>query len=96
MIKNKRGRRHSNSRRTTLTLPEELLQQAERLARRRHQTLSAVIAGLMHDALRNSDQGAERSARVLEMWKKAYAPLTEEEMLLVDGIVVGEPETASK
>ena len=90
------GARLSESRRTTLTLPVTILQQAERLARDRRQTVSAVVAGLLQQALRSDEQGSQRPARVLQLWKKAFAPLSEEEMLVVDGIVLGEPEAAPK
>ena len=66
------------------------------MARERRQTLSTVVAGLLRDGLRNGDQAARRAAQVLNMWKKAFLPLTEEEMLIVDGILPEGPEPASK
>ena len=72
------GARRSGNRRTTLTLPNSVLRQLERLAHERHQNLSSLVAGLLREALMTSDLATERPARVLEMWKKAFAPLTEE------------------
>ncbi|MBI3695741.1 MAG: hypothetical protein HY238_12995 [Acidobacteria bacterium] len=92
-------KRRPETRRTTLTIPEALLRQAEQLARKRHQTLSAVVADLVEGALRNGDQAAQaarRRAAILNLWTKAYAPLTEEEMLLVDGVVLEDRRPASR
>ena len=85
-----RGRR-SDSRRTTLTLPTPLLKQAERLAQQRRQTLSAVVAELVEQGLRETEQGPERAARILEIWKQAFVPANEEERLLLEGIVMEDP-----
>ncbi|MEK7755430.1 MAG: hypothetical protein AAB654_26130 [Acidobacteriota bacterium] len=86
----------AQNRRTTLTLPDALLREAERLARNRRQTLSSAVAALLEHGLKSNDQAAGRPARVLEMWKKAFAPLTDEEMLLVDGVMLEEPAAAAE
>ena len=98
LMKKVRNRR-PETRRTTLTLPESLLRQAERLARERHRTLSSVVAGLLGDALRNGDRAADaarRQAAILNMWKTAYVPANEEEALLLEGIVLDEPISTAK
>ena len=76
------------TRRTTLTLPEPLIEQAERLARQRRQTLSAAVAGLMEQSLRSYRLEQHGGPNVLESLQKAFAPFSDEEMLLLDGIVM--------
>jgi CopG-like RHH_1 or ribbon-helix-helix domain, RHH_5 len=78
------------TRRTTLTLPEDLLKKVERFAATRHQTVSSAVTYLVETALRNEPESPRNSRGILEMWRKAYLPLTEEERLLVDGIIIGE------
>ena len=85
-----------STRRTTLSLPDPLLRQAERLTNERRQTLSAAVAGLLEQALKERSRDVDRPSQVLEMWMKAFRPLTEDEMLLVDGIVVEEPHNSSR
>lgn len=84
----RRALHRAPSRRTTLTFPAGLLDRAERIAAERRQSLSAVVSGLVENALETRDSLAERNADVLEKWKKAFAGLTEEEMMLVDGIIL--------
>jgi hypothetical protein len=76
------------TRRTTLTLPEPLVEQAERLARQRRQTLSAAVAGLMEQSLRSYRLEQNVGPNVLQSLQKAFAPFSDEEMLLLDGIVM--------
>ncbi len=76
------------TRRTTLTLPKALVEQAERLARQRRQTLSAAVAGLMEQSLRSHRLEPNGGPNVLESLQKAFAPFSDEEMLLLDGIVM--------
>jgi hypothetical protein len=76
------------TRRTTLTLPQHLVEQAERLARQRRQTLSAAVAGLMEQSLRSYRLEQNGGPNVLESLQKAFAPFSDEEMLLLDGIVM--------
>lgn len=82
-----RARQHE-SRRTTVTLPTPLLRRAERVALSNHQTLSSAIAGLIEDGLRNRQSQMESGTQVLEAWKRAFANLTEDERMLVDGIIL--------
>jgi hypothetical protein len=79
------------TRRITLTLPAELVKKAERLAKQQRQTLSATIAGLMEQSLRGYSLQPASNPKVLENLRKAFAPFTEEEMLLLDGVVLDEP-----
>jgi hypothetical protein len=85
-----------STRRTTVTLPADLLRKIERLAATRHQTLSSAVTYLVESALRNEPELQRSSIGILEMWRKAYLPLTEDERLLVDGIVVDRPADKSE
>jgi hypothetical protein len=83
----KQRHRSSAKRRTTLTLPADSLTQAERIARARKTTLSAVIAEALADGLR-IHAAAERSEEVLSAYRKAFAGFSDQEMMLLDGIVL--------
>ena len=87
----KTARRSARTRRTTLTLPEELLNKVERFAATRHQTVSSAVAYLAESALRNEPASPRDSRAILDMWRKSFVGLTERERLLVDGIVLDEP-----
>ena|SRR5437867_3425905 len=91
-----RRRPQSSTRRTTLTLPVELLKKLERLATHRHQTLSAAAACLLKDSLVHHFPETANGSSVLEMWRRSYAPLTDEERMLVDGIILEEPGIGSE
>jgi CopG-like RHH_1 or ribbon-helix-helix domain, RHH_5 len=84
------------TRRTTLSLPEELLRKIERFAAPRHQTVSSAVAYLIEGALRNEPELARNSRGILDMWRKSYLPLTDKERLLVDGIILEEPVTEAE
>jgi hypothetical protein len=87
---------HPQTRRTTLTLPEDLVRKAEQLARQRRQTLSASIAELMEQGLRSYRFKQDNNHGSLDSLQKAFAPFTEEEMLLLDGIIMEEPSADSE
>jgi Family of unknown function (DUF6364) len=87
---------HPQTRRTTLTLPEDLVRKAEQLARQRRQTLSASIAELMEQGLRSYRFKQDNNHSSLDSLQKAFAPFTKEEMLLLDGIIMEEPTTGSE
>ena len=78
------------TRRTTLTLPRELLNKVERFAATRHQTVSSAITYLLEAALRN-EPSLRNSSRFLKMLRASFRQLTEQERLLVDGIILDEP-----
>jgi hypothetical protein len=69
-------------------LPEDLVRKAEHLARQRRQTLSASIAELMEQSLRSYRFKQANNHSTLRSLQKAFAPFTEEEMLLLDGIIM--------
>lgn len=81
--------KHSRSRRTTLTLPSGCLETAERIARERHLTLSSVIGEALQRGLLEERQG-RRSEAILQAYAKAFADFSDDELLLLDGIVTEE------
>jgi hypothetical protein len=87
---------YPQTRRTTLTLPEELVRRAEQVARQRRQTLSASIAELMEQGLRSYRFKQDNHHDSLDPLQKACAPFTDEEMLLLDGIIMEEPAADSE
>lgn len=74
-------------RRTTLTLPADSLIQAGRIARARKINLSTVISEALDSGLR-MHAAAQRSEEVLNAYRKAFQGFSEEEILLLDGIVL--------
>ena len=84
-------RRHQpvngTKRRTTLTLPADSLRQAERIARSRKVNLSTVVAEALSDGLLKHT-ATERSKEVLRAYKKAFGSFSDEEMLVLDGIIL--------
>ena len=74
-------------RRTTLTLPADSLNQAERIARARKVNLSTVISEALSDGLR-LNSAAERSEAVLSAYRKAFAGFSEEEMSILNGVIL--------
>ena len=74
-------------RRTTLTLPADSLSHAERIARARKSTLSAVIAEALADGL-EMRRAAERSEEVLGLYKRAFAGFSDAEMSILDGLLL--------
>lgn len=74
-------------RRTTLTLPADSLNEAQRIARTRKVNLSAVIAEALSEGLRVQTAG-ERSQEVLEGYKKAFSGFSDEEISILDGVIV--------
>lgn len=83
----KRSKQQSAKRRTTLTLPADSLREAGRIARVRNVSLSAVVSEAFSEGMRRH-AAARRSEEVLSAYKKAFSGFTEQEMLLLDGIVL--------
>jgi hypothetical protein len=90
------GRVQSGTRRTTLTLPVDLLEDLKDLATNRRQTLSAAATCLLKKSLVGHLRKSANGASVLEMLRRSYAHLTEEERMLVDGIILEETELEPK
>lgn len=88
-----RARRRSTNpakRRTTLTLPSDSLLQAERIARAKRVNLSTVIAEALSDGLR-MHAATERSDEVLSAYKRAFTGFSDEETLVLDGVLLQPP-----
>jgi len=83
----KRRSGEREKRRTTLTLPVDSLTQAERIARSRKVTLSAVISEAISEGLR-VQTALQRSEQVFEAYKKAFSGFTDDEMAILDGIIL--------
>ena len=73
--------------RTTLTLPADSLLQARRIARAKGVNLSTVISEAVSDGLRMRAAG-ERSDEILSAYKRAFAGFSDEEMLVLDGVLL--------
>ena len=61
--------------------------QAERIARARKVNLSTVVSEALSDGLR-LHSAAERSEEILNAYKKAFMGISDDEMLLLDGILL--------
>lgn len=59
---------------------------AERIARERHLNLSSVIGEALQRGLRDEEQ-TQRSELLMEAYSKAFAGFSEDELLLLDGVV---------
>ena len=75
------------TRRTTLTLPAESLAEAQRIAHSRKVNLSSVITEALNEGLR-LQMAAQRRDEVLEKYRKAFSGFSDEEMLILDGIIL--------
>ena len=79
------------NRRTTLTLPASTLDTARRLANKRKVHLSVVVNEALEEGLRQK-LALERAENFVERMSRAFTGLTEEELLLVNGIHLAEPK----
>ncbi|MGA3239029.1 MAG: hypothetical protein ABSG03_22345 [Bryobacteraceae bacterium] len=88
------GKNHSKpaKRRTTLTLPVDTLSHAERIARQRNMSLSSVVAEALDEGLR-VHASTQRSEEVLKAYQQAFSGLSQEELMILDGIIL-EPASA--
>jgi hypothetical protein len=81
----------NNKRRTTLTIPVETLAAAERIARLRKVNLSVIVSEVLEEGLRAKETAALEGQRRVQAWEKyreSLSQLTDEEMLLLDGIIM--------
>ena len=74
-------------RRTTLTLPEESLSEAQKLADSRHVNLSTVIAEVVSVGLQ-VEAARHRGGQVLESYRKAFTGFTDDEIAILDGVML--------
>jgi len=86
--------RHSSTRRTTLTLPADSLQELEKIARSRKVNLSTVVAEAVNEAA-SEHRARRRTAEVLESYRKAFAGFSAEELMILDGIMLESPGKGS-
>lgn len=86
----------ARTRRTTWTLPHQVLRDVERFADNRHQSVSSAAAYLLEQGLRQQPGRPAPGTDVLEMLRKSFAGLTEDERMLVDGIILEDPIVDSK
>jgi len=73
-----------------LTLPADSLTQAASIARARKVNLSTVISEALANGLQ-AYAATERSEEILSAYKKAFSGFSEEELLLLDGVVLDPP-----
>ena len=81
----------NNKRRTTLTIPVETLAAVERIARLRRVNLSVIVSELLEEGLRAKEAAALEGQRRVQAWEKyreSLSQLTDEEMLLLNGIIM--------
>jgi hypothetical protein len=74
-------------RRTTLTLPVDTLSHAEQIARQRNVSLSSVVAEALDEGLR-VHASIQRSEEVLKAYQQAFSGLSQEELMILDGIIL--------
>ena len=73
-----------------MTLPADSLTQAASIARARKVNLSTVISEALANGLQ-AYAATERSEEILSAYKKAFSGFSEEELLLLDGVVLDPP-----
>jgi hypothetical protein len=86
-----RNGRKNGTRRTTLTLPVKALSAAERIAEKRNVSLSVIVSEVLDESLRAKEAAALEGQRRVQAWEKyreSLSRLTDEEMLLLDGIIM--------
>ena len=88
------GKPSALKRRTTLTLPSDSLQQAQKIAHSRRVNLSTVISEVVSAGLRLEDARHRRS-QILENYKKAFTGFSEDELAILDGVIL-EPVRAGR
>jgi hypothetical protein len=79
--------RHAATRRTTLTLPEATLREAERIARSRQVNLSTVISEVLEQALKER-RTRERVEQIMDSYRRSFAGFSEEELMILDGVIL--------
>lgn len=75
----------STKRRTTVTLPATTLRSAKRLASRRNVNLNVVMNEALEEGIRHQ-LAVQRAEDFVERMSRAFSGLTDEELLMVNGI----------
>jgi post-segregation antitoxin (ccd killing protein) len=81
-------------RRTTLTLPADSLEQAQKIAHSRQVNLSTVISEVISEGLR-LENARHRRDQILNNYRKAFAGFSTDELAILDGIIL-EPLAAGR
>jgi CopG-like RHH_1 or ribbon-helix-helix domain, RHH_5 len=85
---------YSDKKRTTVTLPADLLAEAEVLASQRNTTVSAIVAQAMEAGM-ESLRRKERAQQTYRQLQASLGGLSEAEQFQVDGIHLS-PETPAE
>jgi hypothetical protein len=81
----------NGTRRTTLTLPTKALSAAERIAHARKVSLSVVVSEALEENLHakaDAKREGERRVKAWEALRQSHSDLTDEQWLLLDGIIM--------
>jgi hypothetical protein len=84
----------NGTRRTTLTLRSKALAAAERIAEKRKVSLSVVVSEALEktlDAEAKAKREGQRRVKVWEALCRSHSNLTDEQWMLLDGIILSEP-----
>jgi hypothetical protein len=87
MVKNQTLPTAPKKRRTTLTLPVDLLSQAKRIAGARGVKLSDVISDALTEGLR-FNTAADCTKKVLSPYRTAFTGFSEQELAILDGVIL--------
>jgi hypothetical protein len=82
---------NDKKRRTTLSIPVKTLAAAQRIARLRKVNLSVIVSEVLEEGLRAKEEAALEGQRRVEAWERyreSHSRLTDEEKLLLDGIIM--------
>jgi hypothetical protein len=77
-------------RKLALSVPPDVYGKLERIARARRTEPAGAATALLRRAVGEVEFVSGMGQEHVEAWKRAFAPLTEEEMLLVDGILMSD------
>lgn len=82
--------RKTAARKLSIEVPAGIYEKLEHIARARRATPAEAAAAFLRRSLGGDEFAPGMGERQLAEWRDAFAPLTEEEMLLVDGILMGD------
>ena len=80
-------------RKLAVSAPADLVTKLEAVALARRAAMDAVVSDLLRRSLGPESFAPGAGAEHVAAWKAAFGPLTEDEMLAIDGILVGGDET---
>ena len=78
-------------RKLAVEAPADLVVKLEAVALARRAAMDTVVTDLLRRSLGAEEFTPGSGAEYVAAWKAAFAPLTEDEMLAIDGILVGGP-----